>query len=280
MLFIVNRPDQPLQPAASAALVTLALGDAHRDVWHRVARPSWEVYAQRHGMDLIAICAPVDSSDFAQQRSPAWQKCLVLSQPWAQFYQRIVWIDADIVINTEAPSILDHCGPPPLVSAVLVNDQLSPAQKHILLERIGGVTISPSDAERHWEKAQNLVYTTHGISTHLTEMVATGVMVFSPAHHRDLLEQVYQLPGFGPTYEQPGLSHRILTQGLLHRLSARFNWGLWDALWLNRKGQFGTSDEDLFIFIRNELEKSYFLHFAEVFEMMKGLVVVPSPNTD
>jgi hypothetical protein len=274
MLYTIDTPGQDIQPTSSAAIATLAIGDAFQDVWHRVARPSWEVYAQRHGMDIIAVGEPLDPSDRAARRSPAWQKCLVLSQVWSRRYERIVWLDADIVINTEAPSILDSCGTPPLVSATLIGDHLSAAEKHLLMERINNVVIAPDDAERQWSKFQNWVYTSHGVATELTDMVATGVMVLSPAHHRAMFEQVYRLADHGGrAYEQPGLSHQILTRQWLHRVSARFNWGLYEQNWLSRRGRWDEPDDENFTFISAELKKAYFLHFYMALEAMRGLVV-------
>jgi hypothetical protein len=273
MLHVVDSPGQSLRPAAPSAIVTVVLGDEYQAVWQRAARRSWEAYGRIHGLDVIVVTAPLD--DAAGGRSPAWQKCLVLSQPWSSQYRRIVWLDADIVINEAAPSILDHCGAPDRVSATLVNDQLSSAQKQILLERIQGIVIPPGQADSRWGETQNLVYTSHGIATDRTDMVATGVMVLSPEHHRSLLEGVYAKPESGRAYEQAWLSHAILSQGLLHRLSARFNWGLWDAIWLERKGQWGEMNEDRLAFVMNELDKAYFLHFYVVFEAMKALEARP-----
>ena len=67
-----------LSPMARFAITTICTGAAYLADWQRYARKSWEAYAQRHGFELVVFEKPLDSSDRAQGRSPAWQKCLVL----------------------------------------------------------------------------------------------------------------------------------------------------------------------------------------------------------
>src|SRR5262245_21889852 len=92
----------------TAAIVTLAIGEPYLDSWRRLCEPSWKSYASKHGYDIICIDTPLDKSARAQDRSPSWQKCLVLSQDFSHKYQRIVWVDSDILINAKiSPNIVD-----------------------------------------------------------------------------------------------------------------------------------------------------------------------------
>ncbi|HXI99808.1 MAG TPA: hypothetical protein VNH44_01210, partial [Micropepsaceae bacterium] len=58
------------------AIVTLAIGAAYAERFEQLCRRNWAVYADRHGFNLIVIKEPLDTSERAQKRSPAWQKCL------------------------------------------------------------------------------------------------------------------------------------------------------------------------------------------------------------
>src|SRR5512144_2432423 len=87
------------------ALVTMAIGASFRRRWLGICRDNWRTYADRHGYDLICLDEPLDDSDRARRRSPAWQKCLILSQPFSRDYDRLVWVDLDILINPLAPDI-------------------------------------------------------------------------------------------------------------------------------------------------------------------------------
>src|SRR5437016_12929944 len=81
------------------ALVTLAIGEHYLSNWQKYCAADWQAYAAKHGYDLIVITEPLDRSPRAMARSPAWQKCLVLSQEFARQYHQIVLLDSDIAIN-------------------------------------------------------------------------------------------------------------------------------------------------------------------------------------
>ena len=95
------------KPTNSKAIVTLAIGSAFAERWHSICEPHWRRYCERHGYDLICFEEPLDTSERARRRSPAWQKCLILGQPLVQQYEQVVWLDSDILPNPEAPSVAD-----------------------------------------------------------------------------------------------------------------------------------------------------------------------------
>src|SRR5262245_35133166 len=101
------------------ALITVAIGEPYFSNWKKYCEPSWQAYAAKHNMDVICIHEPLDMSERAHGRSPAWQKCLVLSQPFAANYQRVVLLDSDVVINSaSAPNVIADV-PPHCVGGVI-----------------------------------------------------------------------------------------------------------------------------------------------------------------
>ncbi len=66
---------------ANKAIVTLAVGHAYSERFEQFCRKNWMEYAARHGYDIVVFKDPLDRSERVAKRSPAWQKCLVLSQP-------------------------------------------------------------------------------------------------------------------------------------------------------------------------------------------------------
>ena len=54
-----------------------------------------------HGFlrNLICIEQPLDDSARAQKRSPCWQKCLILGEESVNKYDRVVWVDADVLMR-------------------------------------------------------------------------------------------------------------------------------------------------------------------------------------
>lgn len=280
MLFILDDLATQLTPAASTAIVTLAIGDDYFTVWNRVARMSWERYAARHGMDVIVVVVPFEPRD---ARSPAWQKCLILSQSWSALYDRLVWVDADIVINSAAPDILVSSGPPHMVSAALLHDQCSWTERHLLLEKWARCAIPVEQTREFWQAIQQGMYKESNLQPFPGgAMMTTGVVVLSPHHHRALLENVYTRPQTTRAYEQPYLSHAVLSAGLFYQLSPQFNWGLWEASVLHRPELLVRAadgpDIDLtphLPFIQGQLEKSHFLHFYLMYHVMRRLRIEP-----
>lgn len=209
--------------------MTLALGDQFRAQWHALCEPNWRQYAERHGFDLICIEQPLDSSPRAQGRSPSWQKCLILSQPFAAQYERLVWLDADILINAAAPNILANV-PPDKVGAVGGYSAPTPQQyqvanaRNVSLWRARGGAVALDATPASYYARYGLPQAQHA------DVVQAGVLALSPAHHRAVLEAAYyNYEGRAGDwqYEMPPLSHELLSRAVVHWLDPRFN-----TIWL------------------------------------------------
>lgn len=259
------------------AIVTLAIGAAYSDRFEQLCRKNWTAYAQRHGFDLVVIKEPLDVGERARRRSPAWQKCLVLGAFGLADYERVVWVDSDILINPAAPSILDGV-PGERIGAIDENHFPTPAARQAMLRQI---VASAPDAGTHgksfWEswldpgKWHALI----GLPAGQTHIVQTGVMVLSPKHHRALLEHVYHSyddGGVNLNYEMRPLSHEIQAHGLQHWIDQRFNALVW---WLALRHTSAMSraptETELRDFLRDCYQRSYFLHFAGAAHMMPML---------
>jgi hypothetical protein len=209
----------------SKAIVTLAIGKRYKKNWERLCRSNWQRYAEKHGYDLICIDQPLDLSERAQNRSPAWQKCLVLSQEFSGQYEQIAWVDSDILINYSiAPCIFKET---PVEKVGAVADWASPLPQLFLQtmqrrnEYFDYVGIDFVD-----DPAPEYYYKNYGLPA-VHEIVHTGVMIFSPQHHRELLEQVYY--GYEDkgsaewNYEARPLSWELIKADCVHWIDHRFN---------------------------------------------------------
>jgi hypothetical protein len=218
----------------SSAIVTLAIGQEFIREWKQHCESNWQSYASRHGYDLICIDRPLDISQRASERSPTWQKCLVLSQDFSRRYERIVWVDADILINSHlAPDIVQGI-PPDKVGAV---PAYSTPTRDLFLQALmriyeysesRGISIVREPTPHEYYERYGDPITIHD------EVVQAGVLVLSPHHHRELLEEVYHAyePKTEPewTYsdawgEMRPLSHELLKAQLIHWVDHRFNQG-------------------------------------------------------
>lgn len=264
-------------------MVTLLVGRPYQLAWQDLCEPGWRVYAERHGYDIVAIDRPLDNAPRAMARSPAWQKCLTLHPSVAGKYDRVVWLDADIVINPQAP----------------------PVSGGVPLEKIGAIdefAYPTLDAYRafwqrmieHWKKTDPKLVPVWrscldtkdyhgywGLPRRGDHIVQTGVLVLSPRHHRELLEHVYyHYEGKGGrelNYEMRPLSFEIQERKLQHWIDRRFN-ALFNFLSSARNAEnpFSTQEE-LLEFIRVALGANYFLHFAGDQRLLTAAKMALSP---
>jgi hypothetical protein len=188
---------------------------------------NWNEYARKYGYDILFLDRPLDVSERARKRSPAWQKCLVLSQDFSYNYERIVWVDVDILINpTNSPCIAENV---PIDKVGAVNAWASPTSEFykIALDR----------KQYLWktnDKNAMEYYTNWGLPNGFESVVQSGVMVLSPLHHQQILERVYF------TYEDRGhpkwnyemrpLSYELIKDDNIYWIDHRFN-----SIWPNHK---------------------------------------------
>jgi hypothetical protein len=257
---------------AKRAIVTLAIGSAYSERFEQLCRRNWMAYAERHGFDLFVIHEPLDESDRARRRSPAWQKCLILGAPGVADYENVVWIDSDIFLNSAAPSILQ--GVP--IERIGVTDEHrfpTPEMRRTILRDI--IAHAPAEGEfdaRYWQAwlDPGSWHAAWKLPSGQAHIVQTGVMVLSPKHHREVLEHVYNAyEDRGPNYEMRPLSHEIQSHGLQHWIDPRFNALVW---WMFLQASRGAAriatQSEIQHFLLESYRRSYFLHFAGAANLM------------
>ena len=213
------------------AIATLTIGKRYETNFSKYCQSLWSLYAQKHGFDLVIINDHLDNSPRAKSRSAAWQKCLILSHENLQNYDRVVWVDSDIMINPHSPDIVANV---PLEKIGAVDEYASPSQEQhsFYLER----------TYEYWSR-QNVNFLNNptaksfhqdfGLDIDVESVVQTGVMILSPKYHKELLEHVYyNYEDNGSAYynyEMRPLSYEILKNDLAFWLSPKFNqlWIFW-----------------------------------------------------
>jgi hypothetical protein len=259
---------------ATHAIVTLAIGADYAERFERHCRANWTEYARRHGFDLVVVTEPLDTSERACSRSPAWQKCLILADSRLSGYDRVVWVDSDICINPAAPSVFE--GVPPERIGVTDEHRFPSAEaRQAILDAIVAAAPNAGDFDKRYWRSWRDPRAWHAfmkLPAGQSHIVQSGVMVLSPQHHGELLEHVYsyedasgprgkdRAPGWG---EMGPLSHEIQMRGLQHWIDPRFNALLW-WLFLHE----GPAASDLTGFVKSCYRRSYFLHFAGCAHLM------------
>jgi hypothetical protein len=252
-----------------AAIVTIAIGDAYLNRWRAYCKPGWSRYAAKCGFDLIVIDKPLDQTPRGTGRSLAWQKCLILGPEFAAAYDRVIWIDSDILINARAPSVIGDI-PPEKIGAVDMHTFPSVQERLQIFTQLMQMAQSVnSGAAKAWQTYLDPAdwHAAWGLPRRGRSIVQTGVMVLTPSHHRKLLEHVYydyeDRGGEPMNYENRPLSFVIQERNLLHVLDNRFNTLL---LFLIIKRQMdlrrALMPSECAELLKSTFDRGYFLHLA------------------
>ena len=169
------------------AVCTLLVGDRFEKLFHEFSAASWENYCRRHGYELFVFRKPFA---IIEGKSFAWQKLFLLDQPEVQTFDKIIWLDADIIIKDNAPPLEVPAG------------------------KLGYVLETPfTGSVESWYALFSLPPT--------PEIVQTGVLCLELAHH-SLLQEALVYPETS-MYEMPALSSCISQAGVGFHLDRRFN---------------------------------------------------------
>jgi hypothetical protein len=251
-------------------IVTMAVGRRHARLFRRYAFASWQRYARRIGADLVVFDAPLDRSARAAARSVSWQKCLAVQHPRVRRCRQVAWLDADIVIAPDAPSLFETT-PIDRVGAVDAYGTPDPDRARRALDlayarwRATGVPFVENRTPEQY-------HTVYGLPHGFPHVVQAGVMVLSPEAHGPRFRHVYdayeERGGAEWNYEQRALSFELQRAGLVHWLDPRFN-----LTWLTLRDldhpQLATRgrltrrvDWTARRHVRAAMRRAYCLHFA------------------
>ncbi len=234
---LVEHPPRLTGPRARRtnrrALVTIAVGEKCLREFRAHAWASWQVYAQRHGLELVVFERPLDEGWRARERSASWQKCLILEQPELRKFEQVAWVDADIVMRAASPCIFD-CVPVDRVGAV-DNDGYpsrlaAPRIRGELNRQIGALLGSQNGLPAN--ARQDFARRGFSVSPNAEPfLLQAGVWVASPENHHKVFREVYdQYDNLDRSYEMVPLGYELWRRDLIHPIDWRFNAVVLDAL--------------------------------------------------
>ncbi len=239
------------------AIVTITIGEKYENMFNRYCKENWQKYCEKYNYDLIVINHYLDNSDRAKERSPAWQKLLILSQEWSNNYDQIVWIDSDVVINNKRAKDITLLIKKDKVGMV---DSYSVPTKELNF-------LAKQKQYKHWKENEieyidNLkpyqYYETRGFKgKNFNKVAQTGVFVCSRNYHREIFEKIYynyedinKTPSWN--YEMPAMSYELIKAKMVQWIPIEFNYTVFDII-----GSFYS-----FIFDENSLSrKRKFINF-------------------
>jgi hypothetical protein len=264
-----------------SAIATLVLGKRYQAVFIDWFRWGWEEYCHRHSIDLVVIDEPLDTSDRAKARSPAWQKCLVHRHPQLAQRDQVAWIDADIRVNPSAPNIFDDV----TEERVGIVDQYAcPTRedyRRLMHMRLRGTQASADSSKSPVALTPEKYHTDFGLPHGFDHVGQTGVVVYSPSRHASIFEHAYDHyedkghPSWN--YEMRPLSFELQKAQICQWLNPKYNL-LWNVSrdltypFLNhhvcrrerllRRLLRLPKDQLIRGCVKAGLESAYFLHFS------------------
>lgn len=227
-------------------LVTIAIGEKYFEYYTNTFYESQKKYALKHGYDFKVITHFLDPTIQIRQ-TISFNKILVCSQEWSADYDFIIFIDADIVININAPPIHNYIDYGTKIGVV---DEWSQPTKERRLK-----------IQKHqgWEVPAVDHYKLCGLDIETEMVFNSGVLVMQPKIHSDFLKNIYDkyviqsishYRGF--IFEQCCIGYEIQKANMYTILDNRFNalWGL------------TTLDNMENITFNTYFNNNYFIHLA------------------
>ena len=206
-----------------------------------------------------------------------------MSSPELRSFEKVLWLDADVLLSPWAPDPLD-AHHPALVG--MARDDGSPMASQpawfksiwsdVLRGSLGPAAPAGPDPFSYLDL--------WGFNGRLRPLFNTGVIAFSPYHHADLFRSIYNQwldGGPGALYEMVPLNLVLQQRGLLQDLDSRYNrlfgvhhavWRLAPAAYQRWHGKPELERADLRVFATHLVSSSFALHFAGAHGLMEQLL--------
>lgn len=230
-------------------LVSIAIGEKYIEEYERLFKPSQKAYALKHGYDFKVIkdyLCPVEHHSLITMN-----KILVCNPKWANKYDYVVFIDADIIINQNAPPIHTAYDFGDKIGCV-TESQPTLEARHAL-QRHKGFEITAKEYYR--DKANLNIETDHVINT--------GVLILQPVKHKEFMQSIYDKywakqidnPN-GYHYEQSVIGYEIQSNNM-HQF---MDWK-WNAVWALSKSYADEISKQP-LTLQQFFDDNYFIHLA------------------
>ncbi|CAN5524770.1 hypothetical protein BH09VER1_BH09VER1_50670 [soil metagenome] len=285
----VNRPRSCSLPQApgsisnlkSRAISILLSGKNYQVAFRRSFLPSIQLYAQRHGYDLLILSEEELRSTFDYAlplAPPSWLKTFLIQHTFSQGYDQVLLLDADIFINPAAPDIFAAC-PTGTIGACF--DPVVPPDKFALWYERGGAggtlprMINAGVLAVHRSCLPVIQHAIDRIRSHVTPTQFANRLYEQPLVSFEILYSPCFLP-LPPAFNFIVASAREIAAPRFHRLRTSLNlavdkyptlkaWrpSFYAALYRLPLSPYRSSHRAL---IHHLLREAHFLHFADMWD--------------
>ena len=161
-------------------LVTICIGDKYLQQYNTLFRPSQEKYAKKCGYDFKVITDYIDGP--IHPHMITMQKWLVCDYKWDTEYDFIIFIDADIIINENTPTIHNEYNLGNKIG--LVNQSQPTLQARIEGQIHKGYEVTAND---YYKKYVGVDF------KNVEHIINSGVLVLQPKYHKIILRTLYNI---------------------------------------------------------------------------------------
>jgi len=257
------------------ALVTFVVGEEYADLFN-IVKHSWQIYADKCNADLIIVNDYIDYSSL-KGRSPIWQKLLLANAQQLNKYKTVCYLDSDIYINSESPSIFDN----------EISDKIG-VVRHESIFYPHNEKIHNKRHLKVWDVANRDAVTAGNIKTLFTNYYSNyglklddelkfnaGVLVFNPQLHGIFFENIYyKYINDAFDQDQTAINYELITNNLYHEIDIRFNAQLGGIFsqnypflnFMDDKAveflKYPTFRDLSMMCLANVIEINYIIHFA------------------
>jgi len=214
-------------PARRKALVTLAIGERYVAEFENQVQRGWQSYAKRHGYDVFVLTEMIDKNCDLNRKSIHWQKLLVGLVPEIRDYDRVVWMDTDIIINPRTA---------PCIVSQMTGEKIGVADYRLEITPVEGVDeryyVLDQLFRRNAKKIDvpnfNMadLYRSLGYRKPADRYINTGVFVFEPRRHNDFLAECYAKyddDSADGSFENIPFSYELQAGNMAEYIDERFN---------------------------------------------------------
>jgi hypothetical protein len=227
-------------------LVTIAIGEKYLSEYYQLFHKSQKAYAEKYNYDFKVITDFLDKS-YQHYSTISFNKILVCSQEWSANYDMIIFVDADILINPNAPPLHNYIDYGDCIGIADEYSQPSSERRINIQKRMG------------WETSATDYYKLAGFDLNTINVLNSGVLVMQPAKHAHFLKYIFhkyiQKSVANPRgfhYEQSCIGYELQMSNKFKIIDNKFN-ALWALMSLDNQ-----ENMDLQTYYNN----NYFIHFA------------------
>jgi len=228
-------------------LITIAIGEKYLKRYNELFRESHENYARKNNYDFKVITELLEKK-YEYKEAISINKILVCDQDWSYNYDIIIYVDADILINSKSPSLHDYMNYKGKIGIV---DEFNQPDKRVRMgeeaKKVGA-----------WIKNAEEYYRENGFEIKTDKLLNTGVLVMEPREHGKMLREIFEkyvrrLKGSKRSFhiEQASIGYELQVRNMVEIIPNEFNvvWALY---------KYYNKDLTLDRCVRY----NYFIHFA------------------